>query len=99
MLTARSRRHADYVTRITDATQVKLRNSRHDPTCAYSATSRNIYRSAVNNRVVMWPNDVRDLVDIALAYDGQLHGLVGMAGEEPTNAHRAMCVLCERGRG
>ncbi|MET0992856.1 MAG: hypothetical protein ABWY20_01710 [Mycobacterium sp.] len=47
----------------------------------------------------MWPNDVRDLVDIALAYDGQLHGLVGMAGEEPTNAHRAMCVLCERGRG
>src|SRR4029077_9367292 len=30
MLTARSRRHADYVTRITDATQVKLRNSRSE---------------------------------------------------------------------
>ena len=32
MLTARSRRHADHATRITDATQVKLRNSRSQET-------------------------------------------------------------------
>ena len=54
MLTARSRRHADHATRITDATQVKLRNSRKEMTTEISQKDGKV-----------WPNTMVKVIDIS----------------------------------